>query len=191
LSPSTRLIPESPTPSLCQKFSPSQSETISSTSFTAALLRTEDKVTPFSGKPVLNTPPSHGEPVEPSQESLESLEVELPELVKPLSVTCAERLECSLLSRSGENGIKNAMSLKEDMPLLLPSPLLPAPHSSWPEDTKLMEFQSSHLSFRAKTPTPNLSSPLSTSLVPELILPRSESPSKSDKELENIETPDT
>ena len=119
MSPSTRLIPESPTPSPCQKFSPSQSGTISSTSFTAPSLRTEDKVTPFSGKPVLNTPPNHGEPVEPSQESLESLVPELPELVKPLSVTCAERLECSLHLRSGENGIKDATSPKEDMPLHL------------------------------------------------------------------------
>jgi hypothetical protein len=113
------------------------------------------------------------------------------ELVKLLSVTCAERLECSLHLKSGETGIKNATSLKEDMPL--PQLLLPplALHSSWPEVIKSIPSQNSHLSLMLRIQTPKLSSLPSRNSELVKILPRSESPSKLDKELVNTETPDT
>jgi len=155
LSPSTRLTPPLVIQSRCQVSSPFQLETILSILFIAVSPKTEDKVMLSFTKQELNTLLNHGEPVEPSQEFLESLEVVLPELVKPPLVTCAERLECSLLLKSGENGIKNAMSLKEDM--LLPPHSLPllALLLLWQEDTKLKVFQNSLLSLRLKMLTPN------------------------------------
>jgi hypothetical protein len=191
LSPSTRPTPPLVIQSRCQVSSPFQSETILSTSFIAASPKTEDKVMPSSTKPELNTPLNHGEPVEPSQEFLEFLEVVLPELVKPLLVTCAERLECSLLSKSGENGIKSATSLKEDMLLHLHLLPLLALLLLWPEDIKLKVFQNSHLLLRLKVPLPNPSYQLSLSSELEMILLRSESLSKLDKELVNTEIQDT
>lgn len=191
MSPSTRPTPKSPTQSPCQESSPFQSETILSTSFIAASPRTEDKVTPSSSRLELNTPLSHGVQVELSQESLEFLEVVPQELVKLLSVTCAERLECLLHLKSGETGIKNATSPREDMPLpqLLLLPLVL--HSSWLEVTKSTPSQNSHLSSMLRVQTPKPSSLPSRNSELVKILPRSESPSKLDKELVNTETLDT
>ena len=99
-----------------QPYSPPQSETISFILFTRTLPKIEDKVTPFSTKQVLNTPPNPGVQEEPSLVFQESQVLVPPELVKPLLVTCAERLECLLPSRSGENGTLRSTSSKEELP---------------------------------------------------------------------------
>jgi hypothetical protein len=57
-----------------------------------------------SGKLVTSTQLSHGEQVEPWLESQESVDLVPPEVVKVPSVTSAEREECSLPSRHGEDG---------------------------------------------------------------------------------------
>lgn len=47
---------------------------------------------------------SHGEPVELLQEFQELVEVVLLDLVKVLSVTCVEKVECLLHLKPGEDG---------------------------------------------------------------------------------------
>merc|ERR1711976_308572 len=91
-----------------------------------------------------STPPNHGVLVELLQESQESQDLVLTDQDRLLLVTCAEVLECSLHSKSGENGTQKPMSLKEDT--LLPQHSLPQPalHLLWPEVTELTVFQSSH-----------------------------------------------
>jgi hypothetical protein len=46
------------------------------------------------------------------------------EPVKPLSVTCVEKVECLLPSKPGEDGTEKSILTKEDMLLLLLLPLL-------------------------------------------------------------------
>ena len=91
-----------------------------------------------SGKPAKSIQPSLGAQVELWQEFQEFQDQVLIDLVKQHSVTCAEKLECLLLLKSGENGIKNAILLKEDMPLLQHLQHLPVYHWSWPEVTELI-----------------------------------------------------
>jgi len=178
--------------SLLQPFSPPQSETISFILFTQTLLKTEDKVTPFSTKLVLSTPLNPGVQVEPSLVFQESQVPVPPELVKPLSVTCAERLECSLHLRFGENGTLRLTSSKEDP--LLPQPSLHqhAPHSLWLEVITSKMSQNSHSSsttWLSQTPNP-CSLPSSTSEL-AMISPKSENPRRSRLEPVNTETQDT
>merc|ERR1711881_33601 len=69
-----------------------QSEVTSSTSSTPTSERTPDRP-PESRKSLVNRrPPNHGVPVE------------------PLSVTCAEEVECSLHSKPGDDGTNDATS---------------------------------------------------------------------------------
>jgi len=68
-------------------------------------------------KLVCNTQPNLGEPVEPLPVFPEFLDLVPTELVKPLSVTCVEKVECSLPLKSTEDGTEKLMSTKEDMPL--------------------------------------------------------------------------
>jgi len=56
----------------------------------------EDKVKELLIKPVWNTQPNHGELVEPLQEFQEFQDQVPTDQVKPLSVTCVEKVECSL-----------------------------------------------------------------------------------------------
>jgi hypothetical protein len=64
----------------------------------------------------VNKPPlNHGVPVELLLESLESEVVEPTDPVKPLSVTCAEEVECSLHSKPGDDGTNDATSTNDDM----------------------------------------------------------------------------
>lgn len=74
-------------------------------------------------KPVCNIPPNLGELVELSLVFPEFLDPEPIELVKPHSVICVEKVECSLPSKFSEDGIEKSMSTKRDTLLLLP--LLP------------------------------------------------------------------
>jgi len=71
-------------------------------------------------KPVCNTLPNLGEPVEPLPVFPEFLDPVPTELVKPLSVTCVEKVECSLPSKPTEDGIEKSILTKEDtlLPLL-------------------------------------------------------------------------
>jgi len=103
-------------------------------------------VTLSSTRLVVSTPPSHGVPVEQSQESQEFRDLVLPDLAKLLSVTCAERPECSLHSKSGENGTPRQTSPKDVTPSLLLSLPVLAHHSSWPEVTISVPCQSFLLS---------------------------------------------
>jgi hypothetical protein len=50
--------------------------------------------------------PNLGEPVEPLLEFQEFPDQVQAEMVKPLSVTCVEKVECSHLSKHGEDGIE-------------------------------------------------------------------------------------
>jgi len=65
-------------------------------SFTTKSPRTPDKLTELMFMPVCNTPLSPGVLVEPLPEFPESLVLVLPELLKVLSPTLVERVECSL-----------------------------------------------------------------------------------------------
>merc|ERR1711957_229013 len=113
----------------------------------------------------------------PEQESQESQVQELPELDRPLSVTCAEKLECSLPSRSGENATLRSTSPKEDMPLPLPSLLPHALPLSWLEDIMSTMSQNSHSSLITSLPrTPRLSSLPSRTSEPVTISAKSENP---------------
>ena len=194
MSQCTRAITlkKSPIALLLQPFSPHQSEMISFILFTRTLPKTEDKVTPFSTKQDKSIPLNLGVQVELSLVFPES-QVPVPlELVKPLSVTCAERHVCSLHLRSGENGTLKSTSLKEELLLLRPSLLPHAPHSSWPEVISLKMSQNSHSSsttWPSQTPSPSLP-PFSTSEL-EMISPRSENPRRLRLVLVNIETQDT
>lgn len=114
---------------LCQVFSPFQSEMILFILCTPTLLRTEDKDMPYFGWQDKNTLPNHGVLVELWQESQEFLDQELTDQDRPHSVTCAEVPECSLHSRSGENGTEGQTSRKEDTLLPQPSPPPHAHHS--------------------------------------------------------------
>jgi hypothetical protein len=98
-------------------------------SCTPTLQRTEDKDMPFTGLQDKNTLLNHGVLVEQWQEFQEFPDQELTDQDRLLSVTCAEVLECSLHSRSGENGTEEPISLKEDMPLLQLSLPQPVHHS--------------------------------------------------------------
>merc|ERR1711881_538629 len=100
------------TPQLSSK---PQSEATSSTSSTPTSERTPDRP-PESKKSLVNRPPpNHGVPVEPLLESLESEVAEPTDPVKPLSVTCAEEVECSLHSKPGDDGTNDATSTNDDM----------------------------------------------------------------------------
>jgi len=69
---------------------------------------------------VCNTLPNLGELVEPLLVFPEFLDLVPTELVKPPSVTCVEKVECSLPLKPTEDGIEKLMSTKEDTLLLLP-----------------------------------------------------------------------
>merc|ERR1712166_471997 len=171
------LQPRSPTVPQCQVSSLLQSETILFISSTPTSPTIEDKDTPFSTRLVPNTPPSHGEQVELYLVSQESLDLVLPEQDKLPSVTCAEKLECSLHLKSGEDGTERSMSPKEDMLLPLPSPHLPLPLLLWLEVTSSKTCQSSHSSSTvSETVPPNPFSPPSTHSVSPMIFPRLENP---------------
>lgn len=87
-----------------QLSSPHPSEMILFTSSTPTSPRTEDKLTESNIKQVSNIQLNLGELVEPWQESQES-QVQVPtDPDRELSVTCAEREECTLPSRHGEDG---------------------------------------------------------------------------------------
>lgn len=67
---------------------------------------------------------SLGELVEPSLVFQEFQDQVLTDLVKPLSVTCVDQVECSLPYTHGEDGLEELILNKKDTPLL---PLLPLP----------------------------------------------------------------
>merc|ERR1712086_1167356 len=128
----------------CQVSSLPQSETISFISSTPTSPRTEDKDMLLSMSLVKNTQLNHGELVEPSQESQESLDPVLQEPVRLPLVTCAERPECLLHSKSGENGTEELILLKEDMPLPQLLQLLQLLLLLWLEFIMLTMSQNSH-----------------------------------------------
>jgi len=68
------------------------------------------------------------------------LEEELTELVRELLEICAEREECSLQLRSGEDGTERSISTRRDTLWSLLLPLLVFPLWLWPEDTLWMRF---------------------------------------------------
>lgn len=101
--------------------------------------RTEDRLMESTRRLVWNTQPSLGEPEEPSLVSPECLEVVPTDLVRPLSVTCVEREECSPRCTFGEDGIEEWISNKKE-PLSLP-PSLPQELFlwSWHADTRYLK----------------------------------------------------
>lgn len=106
-------------------------------------LKTPDKVTESILMLVWNTQPNLGELVEPLLVFPEFLDLVPTELVKPLSVTCVEKVECSLPLKPTEDGTEKLILIKEDMlllQLLLQLLLLP---SFKLEDTKLIKFLNS------------------------------------------------
>merc|ERR1711953_189003 len=120
---STLLPEKNPEKPLCQPSSALQSGTTSSTLSTLNWGKTLDKPL-VSRKSLASKPlPNPGEPVGPLPVSQGS-EVAVPTgLVKPLLVTCAGPVGCSLLSKPGGNGTGCATSTKGDTlppPLLLP-----------------------------------------------------------------------
>lgn len=71
---------------------------------------------PSTTTPVWNTPPNHGVLVELFL-VFQELEVQEPvDQAKVLSVTCVEKVECSLLLDFGEDGTEEQILNKEDMP---------------------------------------------------------------------------
>jgi hypothetical protein len=82
--------------SQCQQYSQHQSEMMLCNLFTPTSPRTEDKLMESSDGPDRNTPPNHGVLVEPLHVFQESQDLVLTEVDKVLSVTCAEKLACSL-----------------------------------------------------------------------------------------------
>jgi len=119
----------------CQMFSAHQSGTILCITFTQDSPRTDVKVMLSSTRLVLSTPLNPGVQVELWQESQESLVLVLPDLDRLLSVTCAERLECSLLSKYGGNGMPKPTTPRDVMPLLQLLLHLLSHLLSWPEVT--------------------------------------------------------
>ena len=116
---------------LCQLYSPPLSEMILYITFIQELQRTEDKDMPSSSNKEWSILLNPGEQVEPSLVSQELVDQVPQELVRLHSVTCAGKLECSLHSRSGENGTLSVTPHKDVMPL--PLHLLPqhAHHLLW------------------------------------------------------------
>ena len=139
----------------------------------------------------INTQLNPGELEEPSLVFPE-LEDPVPtEVVKELSVTCAEKEECTLLLRPIEDGTEKSTSNKRDMPLLPHSlpPLLPLLFS--PEDTEWWKFLNFPLLLTPLTSRPpKLSSQLSENSELEKNSREPEIPRKSDPDMENSETPD-
>jgi len=89
---------------------------------------------------------SHGELEELLLVFLEYLEEVPTDLDRELSVTCVERVECLLQTKSGEDGIDESMLSRRDS---LSSQLwldLLFPLWSWPEDIESREFRRSPLS---------------------------------------------
>lgn len=83
------------------------------------------------------------------------------------SVTCAVKVTCSPLSRSGEDGTERLTPTRRDTPLLLLWLPPPAHHSSRPVVTESRKFQSSHwLLIASILIPPRLSSRPSKTLVP-------------------------
>ena len=74
------------------------------TTYTKEFPKTEDKLTELFLIKVTDTLLNLGEPVEPSQEFQESVDQVLTDLVKPLSVTCVEKVECLPHYTFGEDG---------------------------------------------------------------------------------------
>lgn len=107
-------------PSLSLQFSLPPSELISLLSSTKTYPKTPDKPTLFLELLVINTQLNHGEPVELLLVFPEFPDLVLTEPVKPLSVICVEKVECSLPYKPTEDGTEKLMSTKEDMPLLPP-----------------------------------------------------------------------
>merc|ERR1712153_54702 len=99
--------------------------------FIQELQRIEDRDMPSSSSKDKSTPPNPGEQVELSLVFQELVDQVPQELVRLHSVTCAGKLECSLHSRSGENGMLS-VTLHKDV-MLLPLHLLPqhAHHLLW------------------------------------------------------------
>merc|ERR1711937_481156 len=91
-----------------------------------------------------NRQPNHGVPVVPLLVSHVSVVVVPPDLVLPLSVTCAEVVVCSIQTRPGEDGSERSMSPKDVMPPSLPSPPLLSQLWPWPRVTESNKFQNSH-----------------------------------------------
>ena len=132
--------------SFCLLYSAQASDLISLTLFILTSLRTEDKAMPSITRPVWNILLSLGELVEPFLVFL-GLEVQVPvEMVKVPSVTCVERVECSLPLESGEDGTEEPTSSKRDTPSQLPSQPQPSYPSSKPEVTELITSQNYHWS---------------------------------------------
>jgi len=104
-------------PSLSLQFSLPPSELISLLSSTKTYPKTPDKPTLFPELLVINTQLNLGEPVELLLVFPEFPDLVLTELVKPLSVICVEKVECSLPYKPTEDGTEKLMSTKEDMPL--------------------------------------------------------------------------
>jgi len=107
-------------------------------------LKTPDKPMELPPMLVCNILPNHGELVEPLLVFPEFQDQELTEPVKLPSVTCVEKVECSLLLKPTEDGIEKLMSTKEDM--LLPQLWLLLLYILWfkPEDTDVLKFLNSH-----------------------------------------------
>lgn len=146
-------------------------ETIPSSSSTQTCQRTDVKHTECSGSKAINTQLSPGELVALSP-VFHVLVVQVPQdPAKVLSVTCAERVVCSLLLRHGESGTERSTRPRRDtplLPLLLLQLLLPL---SSQEATTSTTLPNSPLLLTPSTliqPSPSF--PPSTPLVPQAIL---------------------
>merc|ERR1739848_650704 len=118
-----------------------QSDLTSSTSCTPTSERTLDRPPESRRLPASRPLPSPGVPVEPSLESRECEVAEPTDPARPLSVTCAEAVGCSLHSRPGGDGTRSVTSTSDDTP----SPaLLPPPECQlwlWPRVIESMRCQ--------------------------------------------------
>merc|ERR1712072_288786 len=110
-----------------------------------------------------------------------------------LHITCAEKQECLLHSRSGEDGIEKLMLLKVDMPSLPHLQHPPVLLLLWLEVIKFKMYQNSHLLLTTSLVMEKLKNSSLLLIHSELvmILAKSEVPKLQELEEENTETPNT
>lgn len=143
---------------------------ISSSLFTQIWPRTESKPMESTGLPVNCTLQSLGELVALSPVFHVFRDLVPTDQAKLPSVTCAVKVTCSLLLRSGEDGTERSIPTRRDTLLLLLWPPPPAHHSFKPVVTELRKSQSYHWSLIALMLTPpRLCSRPSKTLVPPQI----------------------
>merc|ERR1739848_496506 len=126
-----------------------QSDLTSSTSCTPTSERTLDRPPESRRLPASRPLPSPGVPVERLLESHECEVAEPTDPARPLSVTCAEAVGCSLHSRPGGDGTKSVTSTSDDTPLQALSLPLVFQLWLWPRATEWTPFQRS----RSSSPT--------------------------------------